>query len=109
VDGLSTESLREEMAMANEDEQYERARKRVQQLRGFYIHLLVYLIVNIGLFGLNMFTGRQYLWFVWPALGWGIGLLSHGLSVAGWRFMGREWEERKIREELDRMKREGGH
>ncbi|HTP50474.1 MAG TPA: 2TM domain-containing protein [Anaeromyxobacteraceae bacterium] len=72
-----------------------------------YVHLIVYLLVNSGLLVLNLLSGRPF-WFIWPALGWGIGLLAHGVSVGGWRFLGTDWEERKIREELDRRKREGG-
>ena len=93
--------------MENESEQYQKARKHVRQLRGFYIHLTVYLVVNAGLLVLNLLSGTR-LWFFWPALGWGIGLLAHGLSVAGWRFLGGEWEARKIREELERQRKEGG-
>jgi uncharacterized membrane protein len=90
--------------MGNADDQYEQAQRRVRRLRGFYIHLLVYVVVNLGLLGLNLVTGRP-LWFFWATGGWGIGLLAHALSVAGWRFLGREWEERKIRELLDREKK----
>lgn len=93
--------------MDNQDEQYRQARRHVRQLRGFYIHLAVYVLVNVGLLTLNLLCGRPY-WFFWPTAGWGIGLLAHGLSVAGWRFLGREWEERKIREHLDRGKKESG-
>jgi hypothetical protein len=26
---------------------------------------------------INLFTGSEYLWFLWPAMGWGIGLAFH--------------------------------
>jgi len=86
-----------------EDDRYRRARSRVRRLRGFYVHLAVYLLVNAGLLVVNLVVGRPY-WFVWPLFGWGIGLLAHGLSVGGTRLLGPEWEERKIREELEREK-----
>jgi len=89
-----------------EDERRERARAHVQKLRGFYVHLAIYLIVNAGLAGLNLVAGPPH-WFVWPALGWGIGLLAHGLSVSQGRFLGPEWEERKIREHHERERNEG--
>jgi hypothetical protein len=60
------------------------------------------LIVNLGLFAMDLVSSPGRWWFFYPALGWGVGLLAHGLSVfasGGW--FGRGWEERKIREYLD--------
>jgi len=45
--------------------------------RGFYIHLAAYLVVNALLVGVNLATSTKYLWFKWPLLGWGIGILAH--------------------------------
>ena len=39
-----------------ETERYQRARKRVEDLKGFYIHLSMYVMVNIGLFLINYLT-----------------------------------------------------
>jgi hypothetical protein len=65
-----------------EDQQaYEKARKRVEAKIAFYIHLTVYVGVNILLVIINLITSPQYLWFKWPLLGWGIGLFFHGLST----------------------------
>ena len=87
----------------SEDERYQRAYRRVQAIRGFYIHLVVYILVNIGLFVLNLLVAPGSLWFYWPLLGWGIGLLAHGVSVFGaWRLFGKEWEEREIRKILEK-------
>jgi 2TM domain len=83
------------------DEQlYAKARKRVEELKGFYVHLIMYLLVNAGLVVLNLLTSPQYLWFVWPAFGWGIGVVAHGVSVLGaGRFFGSDWEEREFMEQ----------
>ena len=62
-------------------EAYERAKKRVEAKIGFYIHLSVYIAVNILLIIVNISTSPQYLWFKWPLIGWGIGVFSHGLGV----------------------------
>lgn len=44
-------------------------------------------------------------WFYWATFGWGIGLLTHGLSVFALPGMfGKNWEERKIREYMDQDK-----
>ncbi len=67
-------------------------------MRGFYTNLAAYVIVNLGLFILDMLTGGGT-WFFWPLLGWGIGLAAHAYRVFGaGRRLGAEWEERKIRE-----------
>src|SRR5476649_1984978 len=51
----------------------------VRKLRGFYIHLAQYCIVIAFLAVVNLLTTRHFhyysLWFIWPALGWGIGIL----------------------------------
>ena len=62
-------------------EAYERARKRVEAKIGFYVHLSVYIAVNILLIIVNISTSPQYLWFKWPLIGWGIGVVSHALGV----------------------------
>ena len=46
---------------------------------GFYAHLTVYLLVNALLIGINLGTSTQHLWFKWPLLGWGVGLLAHAI------------------------------
>jgi hypothetical protein len=72
--------LEQEAGMENQ-EAYERAKKRVDAKIGFYVHLAVYVTVNILLAIINLTTSRHYLWFQWPLFGWGIGLFFHGLGV----------------------------
>jgi hypothetical protein len=95
----------------NPDEKYELAYKRVKRIKGFYIHTLVYVLVNAFVIissyseskmGLNYFiTAETYA----MGLFWGIGLLAHGLSVFGRNlFFATEWEERKIKEFMDKDK-----
>ena len=38
------------------DNKYEKAKKRVEEIKGFYSHLIVYVVINIGLFLINLFT-----------------------------------------------------
>jgi len=73
----------------------EQARKRINELRDYYSHLAAYLAVNLFLFGLNMFTGPGEIWFIYPLLGWGIGILIHTAKVF---WTGGNWEERKMEE-----------
>lgn len=57
------------------------ARKRTGAKMGWYLHLAIYLTVNAGLFLASslMFGTRNY--HLGPLLGWGIGLVFHGISV----------------------------
>ena len=93
----------------DEQARYEKAKKRVDDIKGFYSHLLVYIFVNLFLILLNLISSRGHYWFWWPLMGWGIGLVAHGVSVFGIRGMfGPEWEERKIREIMEKDERRQG-
>lgn len=88
-----------------DQEAYTRAKKRVRQIKGFYIHATVYLVVNVLLIAINLATSPRQIWFFWPLVGWGIGLAAHGLSVFGvGGFLGEDWEERKIKEIVDKRR-----
>ena len=75
-----------------------KARKRVAAERGFYASLATYVAVISGLAALNLLTSPGHWWFVYPMLGWGIGVASHAASVFGMPGLGRAWEERRLRE-----------
>lgn len=86
----------------HDQERYQLARARVQQLRLFYTHVGVYVSVNILLLLVNLLTSPWSLWFYWPLLGWGIAVAAHAFLVYGaGGIMGKEWEERKIRQILE--------
>jgi hypothetical protein len=55
------------------------ARRRAKAKLGWFSHAAIYLAVNLGLIALSMANGST--WAVYPLLGWGLGLLMHGLSV----------------------------
>ena len=88
----------------NEQEiKYQKAKERVEAIKGFYIHLTVYVVVNLILFSINMIVSTDNLWFVWPLMGWGIGFALHALFVFGFGpGFGADWEERKIREIMEK-------
>ena len=80
-----------------DDKRYEFAKKKVQALKDFYIHLLVYILVNAGLIIINLLYSQGGIWFIYPLLGWGIGIVVHGLSVFGSSlFFGEDWEKQQI-------------
>jgi hypothetical protein len=62
-------------------EAYKKAKKRAEVKIGFYIHLAVYIAVNIVLVAINLRTSPQYIWFKWPLIGWGIGVFFHAMGV----------------------------
>lgn len=55
--------------------------KRVQARMGFLVHFAMYVVANVGFIVIWSLTGRGYPWFVWPALGWGIGIFAHGVGM----------------------------
>lgn len=100
---------------------YERARRKVDDIKGFYGHLLVYLFVNgVLLFtredfnflinGDSAFGNSNFMnWLNWETYGtpifWGIALAFHALSVFGRNpFLGKKWEERQLRKLLEKDK-----
>ncbi len=85
------------------DVRFEQARKRVRDLRGFYVHIAVYIVVISGIALINWVTDPSYWWVIWPMIGWGIGLGAHAVSVLfEGSLLGPEWEERKTRELMER-------
>ncbi|MDR6159432.1 two-component system LytT family sensor kinase [Chryseobacterium sp. SLBN-27] len=84
----------------DEDRAYERAQKRVKELKSFYGNLISYCIIIPFLIILNLISSPRNIWFYWPMLGWGIGLVAHGMSVFA---IGKGWEEKKIREILEKQ------
>lgn len=95
-----------------EEQKYIKAKKKVKAIKGFYVHITVYLIVNAFFIISRMFSGGGYdnLW-EWQtyntAIFWGIGILFHAFNVFGMGFLlGKNWEDRKIKEYMDKDKRE---
>lgn len=89
------------------ENKYLEAQKRVKKLKGFYIHSTVYLLVNLFIIAANIQEGESIFNMdnYWTAIFWGIGLLAHGVSVFMPNFiLGKEWEERKVKELMDKDK-----
>lgn len=86
----------------DKDKSYERAQKRVKEIKSFYGNLISYCIVIPFLIIVNLMTSPDDIWFYFPMLGWGIGVIAHGMSVFA---IGKSWEEKKIREILEKQNR----
>ncbi len=95
------------METTNFDEKnaYFNAKKRVEEIKGFYGNLSSYVVVISTLAIINLCTSPEYLWFFWPMLGWGIGVIFHGLRVFNYMpFLGSDWEEKKIAQIMEQEK-----
>ena len=85
---------------------YRRARKRVEEKKKFYKHLSTYVIMSGFFFVLNMVTSPGAWWWYWPVLGWGIGIANQYFRVFGWPGSGigsTEWEDQEMEKEMRRM------
>ncbi|WP_330744771.1 2TM domain-containing protein [Chryseobacterium sp. CP-77] len=81
---------------------YQRAQKRVKEIKSFYMNLISYCTVSAFLIFINLFTSSRNHWFWFPVLGWGIGVASHAFQVFG---VGESWQEKKIREIMNKQKK----
>ena len=80
---------------------YKKAKEQVEEIKGFYVHAFVYAIVIPVLAYFN-YMSTNFPWVIFPALGWGLGLLAHGMQAYGYfPFLGKNWEERKIKEFME--------
>ena len=100
-----------------EYDKYDRAKKRMKQIKGFYSHVKVYLIVNVLIILARIYAGNYINfdaqdegfrdWLNWnimltPIL-WGIVLLIHGISVNRFKLkLFKDWEDKKIKEYIDK-------
>jgi len=85
-----------------DQQQVEKVTQRVKKISQFYQHLVVYVLVNAGLVAINLTSNADDIWFVYPLFGWGIGLAAHGLTVFLAEGLTKSWEEKKIRELLEK-------
>jgi hypothetical protein len=94
------------------EDKYAAAQREVKRLKGFYTHLIVYIAVNIMIVFLNIRDLNQEESYFkienfFTAIFWGIGIVVHAFSVflPNW-IMGRNWEDRKIKEFMEKDKTE---
>jgi len=92
-----------------EQDKYQRAKKKIQELKGFYIHLAVYIVINTFIL-VNIYLHTHNFW-KWPHFvtlaGWGIGLAFHAFKVFDYNpIFGKDWEERQIQKYIEKDKEE---
>lgn len=92
-------TIMETKYLDNKEDAYYRAKKQVEEIKGFYANLISYCVVIPFLIFLNYRTSWDFQWFWFPMLGWGMGIVFHAFGVFGY---GKSWEERKIQEILEK-------
>lgn len=79
------------------------ARQHGTALKGFHVHLIIFVCVISGPVGINLATKSGW-WVQWPLLDWGEGIVGHAIGVfSPVSGFGHEWEERKIQEHLAKI------
>ncbi len=94
--------------MQQESEAYREARRRVKSKAGFYKHLYVFVGMNLFFIMLKILNGHGVPFFPGVAF-WGLGLAFHYLKVfgiPGTGVLSRDWEERELNKEINRMGRQ---
>ena len=85
-----------------DDKRYVRAKEKVEKIKGFYSNLISYIVIIPVLAYINYRT-TDFPWVIFPILGWGFGVVAHGMEAYGYSpFVGKNWEERKIREFMNK-------
>ena len=105
------------MELMNYNDKKERAKKCVEELKGFYKHLMVYIMVNIMITTVivvsQMYNGGSFIDALWNFgsfstwFFWGIGVFFHGLKVFSFNpFFNKNWEERQIQKYMEEDKQQ---
>ena len=94
---------KEKNLQAGQEDKYSAAKKRVEEIKGFYYHLISYAAVNVMLVVIWLVTGAGYPWFLWVLGWWGFGLFWHVMAVFVFNRAGGAWEKKKIKEIMDQM------
>ncbi len=101
----------------NRGEKRIRARKRVEHLKGFYVHLTVYIVVNLFIIAASVMAqmkhgeGFNQAFFNFgtfaTAIFWGVGLAFHAAKTFGHNpFFSKDWEERQIQKYMEEDQQE---
>lgn len=95
------------MPEETEEEKYKRAQARVRRVRHFYSNLITFILVNLLLLVINLISTPSSLWFYWVTLIWGIAIIFQAFNTFTIRdrFLGKEWEEQKIKELMGKNKK----
>ncbi len=77
--------------------------EKVRELKGFYVHLLIFMIIIPAAWIFNLTATPKVIWAIWPTIGWGVGLAGHAIGIFDFPFIfGAEWEKKQIEKRLGR-------
>jgi 2TM domain len=108
---MSSPALSTDNQDLNYQRAYRSARRQVKLLRSWYLHALIFTTI-VGFFWLRYVFGGAFAdWSghlrtprmpLGITLGWGLGLLIHGLVVWGrFSFFGDKWKENQMKRLLE--------
>jgi len=108
-----TNYLRIESMEYQDQEKYVKAKEQVETIKGFYIHLAIYLIINIFIL-VNLYlrtVGNEEVFWkfsnFFTLFFWGIGLLFHAAKTFNLNpFLGKKWEEEQIQKYIKKDEQE---
>lgn len=84
-----------------EDEK--RALQHVKELKCFYTHLIQFIAIVSALAFINYMIMPGYYWVIWVIIGWGAGVIAHGLSVFEvFNLFDPDWEKKQVEKRLGR-------
>ncbi len=94
------------MTDSEEDKRLRRAQARAQRMRRFYSNLVTFVLINLLLILINLISSPESLWFYWVTLIWGFVLIAQAFNTFTIkdRFLGDEWEKKKVDELLKKEK-----
>ncbi len=79
------------------------ARRRVARKMAWYLHALVFVLVNLGFYAFNLASGGTR-WHQWPLWGWGLGLAIHGV-VTFVSLYSDSWRDDMVAKEVERLRK----
>jgi transcriptional regulator with XRE-family HTH domain len=100
-------SLIRENEMTNETDKIssdeEIAIQQVKEIKGFYTHLVQFVVIISALAFINYMTSPAHYWVIWVIVGWGAGIIAHGLTAFEvFSIFSASWEKRQIEKRINR-------
>lgn len=88
-------------------ESYDNALKKVAAIKSFYGNLFSYVIIIAFLAYVNYRNDWSHKWFLYPMIGWGIGLLFHYFNAFDKHpFFNKNWEKKQVEKIMHQENRE---
>ena len=77
--------------------------QQVKEIKGFYTHLVQFVVIISALAFINYMTSPAHDWVIWVIVGWGAGIIAHGLTAFEvFSIFSASWEKRQIEKRINR-------